>query len=65
MSDQAIDQHAVRAEVASARRPYSRPRLVSYGVVSGLTLGGSPGRNDSGDANTHRSVAFYSPYELP
>ena len=31
-----------------ARRPYATPRLVSYGKLRDVTLGGSPGMFDSG-----------------
>jgi hypothetical protein len=36
------------------RRPYSTPRLVVFGDVLSLTLGGSPGAGDSGGSSTTR-----------
>ena len=44
----------VRAE----RRPYHPPRLVVYGRVGSLTMGGSMGANESGAQKTRRNV-FY------
>lgn len=35
----------------SGRRPYRSPVLTRFGDVRGLTLGGSPGIDDSGNPN--------------
>lgn len=34
-----------------SRRPYKSPRLIDFGDVRDLTLGGSPGVGDSGAPN--------------
>ena len=34
--------------LSEAKQPYSTPRLVCYGDIRGMTLGGSPGNGDSG-----------------
>ena len=40
------------------RRPYSSPRLETYGDIRTLTTGGSPGIGDSGSATTRRPLPF-------
>ena len=43
-------QPTTRPEQDSARkRPYKRPQLLSYGNLLEVTLGGSPGVQDTGD----------------
>jgi hypothetical protein len=36
------------------KRPYTSPRLVSYGRLRDVTLGGSPGMFDSGSVSTRK-----------
>ncbi len=47
-----LEFNEVRAAAGSRddfrRRRYAKPRLEHYGDVRGLTMGGSPGVNDSG-----------------
>ena len=50
------------------RRPYRRPHLVELGDLRSLTLGGSPGANDSGIGDPRRPLIigqapFPSDYE--
>ena len=42
----------------AVRRPYRQPRLVPYGRVGSLTMGGSKGVNESGAEKTRRNVFF-------
>jgi hypothetical protein len=41
-------EHFTSAGVVERRRPYVTPHLVELGDLRSLTLGGSPGANDSG-----------------
>lgn len=54
MSDvNAISQLPVE-EQGKRRRKYRKPRLEKLGDLRTLTLGGSPGLNDSGSQFTHK-----------
>lgn len=48
-------QHLVRSD-ADPRRPYVSPHLVELGDLRSLTLGGSPGANDSGIGDPRRPL---------
>jgi hypothetical protein len=41
-----------RKEPEGKKRPYSAPLITSYGRLRDVTLGGSPGRGDSGSSLT-------------
>lgn len=41
-------------EAEGRRRPYATPLLTSYGRLRDVTLGGSPGRGDSGSSLTKK-----------
>lgn len=43
-----------RSSPSAARLPYEAPRLVCLGDVRDLTLGGSPGTGDSGNAGAEQ-----------
>lgn len=43
-----------RHRPAATRLPYETPRLVCLGDVRDLTLGGSPGTGDSGNAGAEQ-----------
>jgi hypothetical protein len=43
---------------ASARRPYVSPHLVELGDLRSLTLGGSPGANDSGVGDPRKPLVI-------
>jgi len=44
------------AETSKPRRPYTSPRLSELGDLRTLTLGGSPGANDSGLGDPRRPL---------
>ncbi len=48
---------ADRGDADRRRRPYRPPRLVDFGDVRDLTLGGTPGTGDSGNP-TQKPFAF-------
>jgi hypothetical protein len=50
------DEQLTRGTDADPRRPYSSPRLVELGDLRSLTLGGSPGANDSGIGDPRRPL---------
>jgi hypothetical protein len=50
-------QHHVRSDV-NPRRPYVSPHLVELGDLRSLTLGGSPGANDSGIGDPRRPLVI-------
>lgn len=39
------------------RKPYQRPQLIDLGDLRSLTLGGSPGLNDSGNPYVAKPIA--------
>ena len=48
---------------AMPRRPYVTPHLMVWGDLRSLTLGGSPGANDSGIGDPRRPLIIgQSPY---
>ena len=49
-------QLSVSAETPRPRRPYTSPRLAVLGDLRSLTLGGSPGANDSGLGDPRRPL---------
>jgi hypothetical protein len=48
----------VSAETPKLRRPYTSPRLSELGDLRTLTLGGSPGANDSGLGDPRRPLVI-------
>ena len=49
-------EQSVSAEASKPRRPYTSPRLSELGDLRSLTLGGSPGANDSGLGDPRRPL---------
>ena len=45
-------------ETAEPRRPYVAPHLVELGDLRSLTLGGSPGANDSGIGSPRKPLVI-------
>ena len=51
------------AEAGTASRlPYCTPKLTVFGNLRGITLGGSPGAGDSGQADMEDMVFFTDNY---
>ena len=50
------NEQSVSAGMSKPRRPYSSPRLSELGDLRSLTLGGSPGANDSGMGDPRRPL---------
>lgn len=48
------DKKAVTNKQYKNKRVYIKPRLICYGDVRDITLGGSPGGGDSGSPTTRR-----------
>ncbi|MCI0417312.1 lasso RiPP family leader peptide-containing protein [bacterium] len=42
------DREEINQKNEAKRRPYKTPKLIKYGDIRSLTLGGTPGSGDSG-----------------
>jgi len=51
---QDMSSHAETPVRSEPKKPYVSPVLEQYGDLRDLTMGGSPGRSDSGSANTKK-----------
>lgn len=51
-----MTQEPVSSATPGLRRPYTSPRLTVLGDLRTLTLGGSPGANDSGLGDPRRPL---------
>jgi hypothetical protein len=49
-------EHHPSTRAVETRRPYISPQLVELGDLRSLTLGGSPGANDSGIGDPRRPL---------
>lgn len=43
------DKFSLQETTNCCKRPYKKPQLTIFGDLQALTLGGTPGFNDSGD----------------
>lgn len=46
-----MEDQKSQSRESGAKRPYETPRIIDRGDVRDVTLGGSPGVGDSGQAN--------------